>query len=251
MFLNTFKRSLHFLMSDWKILAFLSALSWVLNYLLGQTIGAGQQSAGFILFALLASFVQVYLNVLIILKSEDHFSNKNRDLQELLRESVWASISFILYALCLLILMLIAGAFFGSIFYWVISKFVSAEGQNYLLPFLSSIPTTFVIAFILTPLFYLPWVAVIEGKSEKSYFKTAKEAIKGHRIQFTLLFWGLILFLMLGNFLEFLSMGSMGRTGGLLELLSALLIPLGFFWNYFFVGLYFEKLGHQDQTVFG
>ncbi|GAB4010295.1 MAG: hypothetical protein Fur0010_02720 [Bdellovibrio sp.] len=235
------KESFSFSFKDWKMILSFSLIIWVLNYMLSQTIGGGQQSAGFVIFAIVASLVQIYFNVLFILKSEDHWRGKERALQDLMSESVWASVSFILYALQLIIIILFLGLIVGTIFYFIFSKIVQVQGPNYLLPLLSSIPTTFVLAFVVTPYFFVPWISVVESSSDQKYIKLAKIAIEGKRTPFALIFWILLLFFILGNFLEFVSMGPTGPETWFIEVLSSILIPVGIWWNYFFVGLYLKS----------
>lgn len=237
---ETLKKSFLFSCKDWKMILGFSLMIWVLNYLLSQTIGGGQQSAGFVIFAIVASLVQIYFNVLFILKSENHWRMKESSLQEMMSEGLWASVSFILYALQLIIIILFLGFIIGSIFYFLFSKVIDGQGPNYLLPLLSSIPTTFVLAFVVTPYFFLPWISVIESQTDQKYIKLAKIAIEGKRTPFALIFWLLLLFFILGNFLEFVSMGSSGSESMMIEVLSSLLIPVGIWWNYFFVGLYLK-----------
>jgi len=225
---------------DWKPVLLLSFIIWILNYLLGSTMGAGAQSPVLMIFAIVASLFQMYLHVLIVLRSNDLWKSKAQEWSLVIKEASWGTISFILYTLLLLMILLFAGGVFGLIFYLIFSKFLPQDLSKVVLPILTTIPTTLLLSTLLTPFFLLPWIAVIDQNHEQSYLKMARTIVKKSRWSLSLLIWMLLLFFVVGNVLEFVSMGAASEETLVWDFFSALFVPVGIILDYFLVGLYWK-----------
>lgn len=237
---ETLSKAISFCRLDWKPVLIFSVIIWILNYLLGSTMGAGAQSPGLMLFAILASLLQMYLHVLVVLRSNDHWHNQSQDWSQILKEASLGTISFILYSLLLLLILLFAGGFFGLLFYTLFTKLFGSGFSKIVLPILTTIPTTLLLATILTPFFLLPWIAVIDQNHEQSYLKMARSIVKNKRWSLSMLIWSLLLFFVVGNVLEFVSMGDQSNETLIWNFLSALFVPIGIILDYFLVGLYWK-----------